>query len=216
MERIKIISKAWDRTNPDPEKNYGIHGAELRMVLKGTLGAVQFILFTGRYLKKNTKNIVKDAGTMHNLSRDQKKYILDNYSGPFKKGQEIEQIIEFQKWLDSEGIKSFIIGPQPADLGYHSPIPMYDGHTRIGENKYVWRDPTEEEIAEGITSKVPEAIKVPEEEIPICEFVGGVPCYYDGSGLNADRIYDVLKSRGEEAVWKELESFYIRTFGELL
>ena len=39
VERITKIYPAWDRRDPNPSKNYGIHGAELRMVLKGELGA---------------------------------------------------------------------------------------------------------------------------------------------------------------------------------
>lgn len=46
MERITEITPAWDKRDPDPKKNYGIHGCELRMYLKGELGTVQFIVYT--------------------------------------------------------------------------------------------------------------------------------------------------------------------------
>ena len=46
MEKITNISPAFDRRDPDPSKNYGIHGCDLRMILKGELGAVQFVLST--------------------------------------------------------------------------------------------------------------------------------------------------------------------------
>ncbi len=46
-----------------------------------------------------------------------------------------------------------------------------------------------------------------------CEYLNGKPCYYDGSGLNAKRIYDVLLEKGSEGVWEELEKYYYETFG---
>lgn len=44
-----------------------------------------------------------------------------------------------------------------------------------------------------------------------CEWTGGV-CYYDGSGLNADRIYQVLLVEGDAGVWRELEVEYQARF----
>ena len=41
------IAPAYDKRNIDPKKNYGgIHGCEMRFVLKGECGAVQFVLYT--------------------------------------------------------------------------------------------------------------------------------------------------------------------------
>jgi hypothetical protein len=70
------------------------------------------------------------------------------------------------RWLDK---------PMPADLGYHSPIPTYEGQEDWGRDD--------------------------------CHLLG-CRCYYDGSGLNAERIYDVLLREGSDGVWRELESFY--------
>ena len=50
FERIVEITPAYDRRNPDANKNYGIHGCDLRMVLKGPLGAVQFVVYTNWHL----------------------------------------------------------------------------------------------------------------------------------------------------------------------
>jgi len=41
-------------------------------------------------------------------------------------------------------------------------------------------------------------------------FVGG--CQYDGSSLNAERIYNVLLEEGDLGVWRELETYYNRLF----
>lgn len=42
----------------------------------------------------------------------------------------------------------------------------------------------------------------------------GVPCYYDGSTLNAERLILPFLEGGSEAVWKELESYYHDIFDE--
>lgn len=131
MERITEFTPAYDKRNPDPSQNYGIHCVDLRMILKGERGAVQFVLYTGWYPK--------------HLQKEMPNGIL------------------------------------PADLGYHSHKPMWDGQ------------PAQEN----------------------CRYLDGKPCYYDGSGLNAERIFDILLEEGGEAVWKELEEYYIELFGEL-
>ena len=40
-----------------------------------------------------------------------------------------------------------------------------------------------------------------------CEWTSG-DCYYDGSGLNAERIFETLVREGDEAVWQALEEYY--------
>lgn len=46
LERIVTVTPAFDRRDPDPRKNYGIHGCTLRFVLKGAKGATQFVVYT--------------------------------------------------------------------------------------------------------------------------------------------------------------------------
>lgn len=46
FDRIVTMTPAFHRVHSDPKKNYGVHGVELRMVLRGPLGATQFLLFT--------------------------------------------------------------------------------------------------------------------------------------------------------------------------
>ena len=50
FERIVKVTPAYDRRDPDPHKNYGIHGAHLLFVLKGEFGAVAFDIGTNWYL----------------------------------------------------------------------------------------------------------------------------------------------------------------------
>lgn len=142
MERIIKLFPAFDKRNADSSKNYGIHGVEMIMVLKGELGATQFVLYTNWQLPHVQKELRSDMSP--------NKYCL--------------------------------FEPLPADLGYHSYKPMYEGQTCIDEK---------------------------------CEFLNGSPCYYDGSSLNAKRIYDTLLEKGSDGVWKELEEYYLETFGEL-
>lgn len=128
---------AFDRRDPDPLKNYGIHGVEVRFVLKGKKGAVQFLLFT-------------------------------NWMLP-----------HVQKEQDGRHGDHIFCHPMPADLGYHSYKPTYEGQVSITEK---------------------------------CSYLDGQPCYYDGSGLNAERIYQVLLQEGDKGVWHELEEYYKQVF----
>jgi hypothetical protein len=42
----------------------------------------------------------------------------------------------------------------------------------------------------------------------------GCACYYDGSGLNAEPVLDLLIHEGSDAVWKRLEAYYADVFGD--
>ena len=130
LRREVSMTPAFDKRDPNPSKNYGIHGVDLRMYVIGARGAVQFVLYTDWHLPH----------------------------------------------VDEElRAKGSLIGPTPADLGYHSPIPTYEG-----QENYAHDD---------------------------CHLLG-CRCYYDGSGLNAERIFDVLRSEGSDGVWRELEAYY--------
>lgn len=138
LERIVEFTPAFDKRHRDPSKNYGIHGVELRMVLKGEAGAVQFVLYTNWQLPHVTRELDAKRGS-HTLCH-----------------------------------------PMPADLGYHSPSPRWDDQTAQ----------------------------------PDCPYLDGKPCYYDGSGLNAERIYGVLLREGSDGVWRELREYYDELFAE--
>ena len=47
MERLTEIMPAYDNR----DKNCGLHGVDLRFILKGELGAVQFVIYTNWHLK---------------------------------------------------------------------------------------------------------------------------------------------------------------------
>ena len=141
FEKIVECTPAWDKRHKDPRKNCGIHGVNLRMILKGDKGAVQFVLCTNWQLPHVT-----------------------------------EEILNIPK--DKTNIKMRFL-PLPADLGYHSPEPMYEGQELMTES---------------------------------CPYLDGKPCYYDGSGLNAEPIYVTLLEKGSDGVWQELERYYSELF----
>lgn len=140
MERIVKFTPAFDKRHADDNKNYGIHGVDMHMALKGKRGATQFTLFTNWHLP------------------------------------------HVQKELDEKESNHEFCHPLPADVGYHSLTPQYEGQ-------------------ESLTKE--------------CEYLDGKPCYYDGSGLQALKVFDLLVEKGSEAVWKELEDRYVSLFGAL-
>lgn len=140
LERIIEITSAFDKRHADPRQNYGIHGVTMIFMLKGPAGMVQFVLFTNWHLPHVTKET--DARTLAKARAG---------------------------FLQDVDLRCFY-HPMAADLGYHSPKPMFEG-----------QEPRE------------------------CPYLDGQPCYYDGSGLNAERVYDVLLAEGGEGVWRELE-----------
>lgn len=144
MERIVRFTPAYDKRDPDPKKDYGIHGVELRFALVGELGATQFLVFTNWQLPHVTEEAIsKSVSAATRIS-----------------------------------LKCRFL-PMAADLGYHS-----RAETEYGSHF---------------------------EE---CDLLG-TECWYDGSGLNAEPVFDRLLREGDEAVWDELEQYYTRTFGEL-
>lgn len=172
MERITQFEPAFDYRS----QKGGIHGVQLRMVLKGELGAVQFLLFT-------------------------------NWMLP-----------HVQDELRNAPKSSFFKEPMPADLGYHSPKPMYEDHEPAGSSEFSFNNPVYTGIVENEKGEIeligmPE--RVPKEKIPGCEYLDGKPCYYDGSSLNAEPVYHILLSQGSAGVWTYLEDYYKSTFGEL-
>lgn len=141
MNRIINFWPAFDKRSNEPGKDYGIHGVELSMVLKGELGAISFLLFTNWHLPHVAEGL-------------EKKVPHD----------------------------SIMYKPLPADISYHSPKPLYEYQEAASENP--------------------------------CKYIG-VPCYCDGSTLNAQHYFNVLVAQGDECFWQEMEKYYLSTFGDL-
>ena len=62
MERIIEFSPAYDKRHSDPNKNYGLGAVRIQFILKGSLGAMQFVLGTDWYPKEQQESFrLKDA-----------------------------------------------------------------------------------------------------------------------------------------------------------
>jgi hypothetical protein len=83
---------------------------------------------------------------------------------------------------DADRLLRVIHEPMGADVGYHSPKKLYKEQTGWADCRLL--------KAAGLGDK----------------------CYYDGSGLAAIDMMEVLLKKGGEAVWKKLEEYYHRTF----
>jgi len=203
-QRNKEIKKAFDKRDPDPSKNYGIHGSEIILSLKGDEGAITWSLFTARHLPHVNKELIQKYRLC--IQEDIVIKLLD-YSGDFENGKEIDQIIEYEKFLQESGLEeypiSYIFKPTGADLGYHSPKPMYDGHNPCRAIlKNMKFDKDSGDFIPGIYG-----------DPLICSYLDNdVPCYYDGSCLAGKDMYEKLIRNGEEEVWIEMEAYYESTF----
>lgn len=221
LKKMVELTDAYDLRNADPKRNYGIHGSELRMVLKGPCGAVQFVLFTNRHLPHICEDWLARLGqTGAELSAEQARRFRA-YSGAWP-SEEVEEVVrEIQRFdallrelspHDGHGFTEMdvqLCAPLPADRGYHSPKPMCDGdepvrHT-LRSPKFLGTD------AEGVPQITPGVYGDP----IICPYLDGdQPCYYGGSGLDANRLYQALLEGGAAAVWAELEIYYGAVFLE--
>jgi hypothetical protein len=90
FEREIRFEPAYDKR----DTGHGIHGAQMRWLLKGPLGIIQFLVFTQWHL----------PAVMEEMER------------------------KFEAGLYPYNSAS-LWKPLPADLGYHSPRPMYDGQS---------------------------------------------------------------------------------------
>ena len=140
LTRLVEWTPAFDKRNANPKKNYGIHGMNLRFVLKGPEAATQFLIYTNWLLKHNQDET--DAPTQFST------------------------------------LTHLLCHPLPADLGYHSLRPVYSEQLAIADK---------------------------------CPYLDDRPCYFGGSGRNAEDLYWRFVAEGDAVVWRELESLYWET-----
>lgn len=100
FEKIVNFSKPYDKRHEDPKKNYGIGSIRIWFILKGKKGAVQVLFNTPFYLPKT----------------------IDEYKKIGNKGQTAPSDLR-----DEDGHAK---GFDCWDVGYHSPKPMYKGHSK--------------------------------------------------------------------------------------
>lgn len=107
----------------------------------------------------------------------------------------------------------FACHPLPADLGYHSPKPMYDDQHYVGQVVFHHDKP---KVNAGTKEHPLMLPPITYDGKPVkCDLISGDKCYYDGSGLAADEVYQLLVTKGDKAVWEFLEKRYTETFGKV-
>jgi hypothetical protein len=63
FEKITQVRLPWDRRDPDPKKNYGIHSTDLWFILKGPKGAVQYAVTLPVFLPHVQRELERKEGT---------------------------------------------------------------------------------------------------------------------------------------------------------
>lgn len=183
FERITEWEPAFDKRDPDPKKNYGIHGVAVRWVLKGEKGAVQFLVYTQWMLPHVIKEQMRRFRLRAALSHSKE---------------------------DFEGELHTFWQPMAVDLGYHSKFPMYENQEPMGSVDYkISEDQSKEGIERFTSTRTATGTFTP------CPYLDGSPCYYDGSGLHAQKVLALLIEKGGEAVWKYMEECYHSHFDEV-
>lgn len=62
LERQVNFHAAFDKRDPNPSKNYGIHGMEILFVLKGPAGAVVWLIYTDWHVPSARKDLTGKSG----------------------------------------------------------------------------------------------------------------------------------------------------------
>lgn len=185
FKRLIEFNPAFDKQHPDPKKNYGIHCVTMRFVLIGEKGAIQFVLYTGWYLPHNQEKILQD----HLKDR--------HYDYPF-----------------------CMLKPMPADWGCHAREPQYEGQEPIGATEVKIDSAAAEEARQNPESDPAKRLEQfgkawksrKTDTFRPCEYLGGAPCYYDGSGLYAEEIFNEFVEKGEDWLWERMEESYRERF----
>lgn len=213
FQEITEFSPAFDRRDPDPKKNFGIHGVELRMVLKGPEGAVQFVLYTNWQLPHVREE--QDKSTIETIAaatRPKRHVIrIEGVAASSDRVAKMLDEIESAVVPYDEGnmqLRCFY-HPLAADLGVHSPKPLYPDQLPMGAEKF---DFERKETLQGATGNIEIPTRVKTGTFDPCPWLDGKPCYYDGSTLNAEPVFEILLKEGSAGVWRELREYYDRTF----
>jgi hypothetical protein len=112
----------------------------------------------------------------------------------------------------------YLIGPEGAiqfivSTGWHLPHVMEEMKAKHAHNADTYAL-----LSKGWGTDIGYHARVPqyENQTPIsgnCQILGGT-CYYDGSTLNAEPIFNRMVAEGHEAVWEEMEEYYLYRFSE--
>lgn len=118
LERIFEFFPAYDKRNPNPEKDFGIGHVRGMMVLKGKKGAVHFSFSTGILLESTMREYIKTGRAKYEMLSTDNEFYLNKPMGydvgyhsrkPLHKGQEINWPTKMvkPKGFDPKNIESF-------------------------------------------------------------------------------------------------------------
>lgn len=118
-EQIIKVTPAFDKSHPDPEKNYGIGAVRFWFYLKGELAIVQFQLATSWYLPGTNKVMLSLPYEVPETDPEVLKRMrsLGGLFGPHPETRKVV-LCDYYSVRDAEG-------PQGWDVGYHSPVALY-------------------------------------------------------------------------------------------
>lgn len=115
MNRKLIFLPAFDRTDPDPKKDYGVGCLELLFMVFGEKGAVQLQLLTQWYLPHVMKRRLE--ALKHDIWMGKEDFLLENFIEPnpidlcyFSVARNNEDETYFEKGLSYLGNASYYYG----------------------------------------------------------------------------------------------------------
>lgn len=117
MEKLITFRPAFDKTNSETSKNYGIHCMDMFIVLKGELGAISFTIYTGWYLKHCQVDGLKSRGAS----------ICYHSPTPIRDDEEISE--ECCEWINK---------PCYCDCTYSGADDLFEEFVRLGE-EHMWK-----------------------------------------------------------------------------
>ena len=117
MNRRIVFFPAFDKTDPDPKKNYGVGCLELRFLVEGNKGAVEFQLLTQWYqrhvMDRRLENLKKD------IWAGKQDFLLKHFTEPYPIDlcyfSPIRLSEDDSEWKD--GV-SYVLGGKPCFYGY--------------------------------------------------------------------------------------------------
>lgn len=80
MKREIKFFPAWDRTNPDPSKNYGVSCLDMKFLIYGNKGIVEFDLDTNWYLPHIMKRRLESF--RHDVQLQKEDFLLETWINP--------------------------------------------------------------------------------------------------------------------------------------
>src|SRR5258706_6564104 len=130
-EQIVKFAPAFDKTSDDPSKNYGIASMRIWFYLKGDLAVVQFNISTGWYLQGSNSRVI--LGQLYDIAETDPAVLkrMREYSGLFGGRPETHKVV----LCDYYNVKD-ALAPQGWDVGYHSPVALYEDQGKMEECEF--------------------------------------------------------------------------------